>query len=152
VSRPLSLLEVLQSCYECASLLRLIMQLSVLTVLTCLIAWVAADGVRNGYERVWLWYVYQIDLTLPEAQRQIGKRCIKWDYINKICPPTYQPTGKKGMLNRCTQVFRSTHSCAVCVLYKFQREICSIYQQSIAIAYANFRKTCWLPAPQYRIL
>ncbi|KAH7383555.1 hypothetical protein BKA64DRAFT_646737 [Cadophora sp. MPI-SDFR-AT-0126] len=72
------------------------MQLPVLAVFACLVAWVAADGLRNGYERVWLWYAYQIDLTLPEADRQIGKKCIKWDFTNKICPPTYQPTGKKG--------------------------------------------------------
>ncbi|KAK0103088.1 hypothetical protein ONS95_000733 [Cadophora gregata] len=72
------------------------MQLPILAVFACLVTWVAADGLRNGYERVWLWYAYQIDLTLPEADRQIGKKCIKWDFTNKNCPPTYQPTGKKG--------------------------------------------------------
>ena len=80
------------------------MQLPILAVFACLVTWVAADGLRNGYERVWLWYAYQIDLTLPESDQKIGLKCIKWDFTNKKCPAEYQPTGKKGTVNFYTSI------------------------------------------------
>ncbi|CAO2650696.1 Nn.00g019880.m01.CDS01 [Neocucurbitaria sp. VM-36] len=76
------------------------MQLYFLAIFTFLVSSVVADGVRNGYERVWLWYAYQIDLELPEDERKIAVRCHRWDDSTNTCPPTYpemrrgRPTGK----------------------------------------------------------
>ncbi|KAH6702150.1 hypothetical protein BKA61DRAFT_704846 [Leptodontidium sp. MPI-SDFR-AT-0119] len=75
------------------------MQLPTLFFFAFFISLVASKGVRNGFERVWLWNAYQLDLELPEAQRKIGIRCRKWDDTVKLefqkCPDKV-PKLKKG--------------------------------------------------------
>jgi hypothetical protein len=81
------------------------MQLHILAVFAFLVTFVAAAGVRNGYERVWLWYAYQIDLELPEADRKIAVRCIEFDMAAGNCPPKYRKKNKKGTYGGSTHDF-----------------------------------------------
>jgi hypothetical protein len=73
-----------------ASFISLTMHLYRFILLALSISSAAANGVRAGYERVWLWYAYQIDLTLPVDQRKIGFRCIQFTQAGQACNPTYQ--------------------------------------------------------------
>ncbi|KAH8690431.1 hypothetical protein GQ44DRAFT_780423 [Phaeosphaeriaceae sp. PMI808] len=72
------------------------MHFFVLATFAFLVSSVAGSGLRNGYERVWLWYAYQIDLELPVDQRKIGVRCIKFDEGNNNCPAQYEKKDRKG--------------------------------------------------------
>ncbi|KAH7364619.1 hypothetical protein BKA65DRAFT_573062 [Rhexocercosporidium sp. MPI-PUGE-AT-0058] len=81
------------------------MQLPTLLFFAFFISLVASNGVRNGFERVWLWNAYQLDLELPEAQRKIGIRCKKWDYTVKVefqtCPDKVPKLKKDNPLEPC---------------------------------------------------
>lgn len=73
------------------------MRLFILAAFAFLATSITASGLRNGYERVWLWYAYQIDLELPKDQRKIGVRCIQFDRPNNRCPDKYPEKNRKGM-------------------------------------------------------
>ncbi|KAH7412384.1 hypothetical protein BKA64DRAFT_702511 [Cadophora sp. MPI-SDFR-AT-0126] len=101
------------------------MRLTFLAVLTCLVAWVAADGLRNGYERVWLWYAYQLDLERPEAERKIGYKCMQWTQKAKgvagFCPEKYKP--KKGPETSNVQPCKGKRPDKSCYFWEFMSHI-----------------------------
>ncbi|KAH9204632.1 hypothetical protein DL95DRAFT_418116 [Leptodontidium sp. 2 PMI_412] len=101
------------------------MRLISLAVLTFLVAWVAADGVRNGYERVWLWYAYQLDLERPVAERKIGYKCMSWtqkvDDVEGFCPEKYKP--KKGPEIDNVQPCKGTRPDKSCYFWEFWSHI-----------------------------
>ena len=62
-----------------------VMRLQRFFFLACLALGVAGKGWRVGYEKIFLWYAYQIDQLNPEDQRTIGMKCAEWDKSKEVC-------------------------------------------------------------------
>lgn len=73
---PRRFLALLQLKLPYASLINTVaMLLHILSLAFLLSKPVWAGGLSGAYERVWIWYAYQIDLLNPEALRTIGVGC-----------------------------------------------------------------------------
>lgn len=91
------------------------MKIPVLICALYLATGVAATGLRLGYEMVWLWYAYQLDLTKDPADRIIGVRCANWDNAAKVC------TG--GIYEPCAGTINEPGKVGSCSFREFQSHV-----------------------------
>ena len=70
------------------------MRLTLFLSVALLALGVTGKGWRVAYEKMFLWYAYQIDQLNLEDQQTIGVRCAKWDKPKNACAdvdPKYEP-------------------------------------------------------------